>query len=198
MLMCGRLKHILFPVIGLFLIFILLLSFVACVRLNTRELPENTPPLMTEAEFAAFKTKYDTIGNQLALKEQKENKAKTLLISSGLPVAFMFIEQIDKSNQILMVVLNYDKLSVGSSEGAFITAAVQSLVKVAGVKTLDLSGITYVTSALQDSKGNVFFEAAAKAADVDSFRTGKLTQTQLIKRIAAKVTDRFAAWGARK
>jgi hypothetical protein len=153
---------------------------------------------MTDAEYAAFKAKYDTVGKQQAIIEQKENKAQTLLISSGLPIVFVFIQQIDTGNQVLAIVLDYSKLSVGSSDGAFIIAVVQSLVKIAGIKTLDLSVITYVTIALQDSKGNIFFEATAKAADVDTFRSGKLTQTQFIKKVAVKVVDRFAAWGAKK
>ena len=119
------------------------------------------------------------------------------MTSSGLPVSSVFT-QLDDGGQVLVIVLDYSKLSVGSSDGAFITAAVQSLVKIAGIKTLDLSGITYVTVGLKDKNGKVFIEAGVKAADVDAFRTGKMTQTQLIKKTAAKVIDRFAAWGAKK
>ena len=96
-----------------------------------------------------------------------------------------------------MVVIDFDKLTLDKSPGAFITAAVNALVKVAGVKTLDLTSIGYIAIALKDSKGRIIIQAGAIATDIDAFRTGKLSQSLFIKRAAIKIEDRFAAWDAK-
>jgi hypothetical protein len=159
--------------------------------------PGNAMPLFTPEELASLEAKYPLIDPQLALEQQREDKAKSVLQTSGLPVLAAFIEPTDAGKKVLVVVLDFNKLALEKSPGAFITAAVQSLVKVAGVKTLDISGISYVTVALQDSKERIIIEAGVQATDIDAFRTSKINQSQFIKRTIVKIEDRFAAWDAK-
>lgn len=131
---------------------------------------------------------------------QKSTQARAQLQPSGLPVQAVYIETADGGKKVLLIVVDYKQvsssLSLALSPGAFITVGIQSLIKVAGVKGLDLSGISYITVALRDDKGRIIFSSCAAATDADAFRKGQITQAQFIKKITFKVEDRFAAWDA--
>lgn len=153
--------------------------------------------IFTKEEWTDLIAKSPAYNPQVALERQKEDNAEAVLKAAGLPVLNTFFEPTDAGEKVLVVVLDFDKLPLENAPGAFITAAVQSLVNIASIKTLDISGISYVTVALQDSKERIIIEAGARASDIDALRNGKMTQTQFISKVAAQVVDRFAAWDAK-
>lgn len=154
------------------------------------------PPL-SQQQIQSFK---DTLAQEAPPADtgyQRATQARQQLQASGLPVQAIYIETADGGKNVLLVIIEYDKLTLSASPGAFITAGVQSLIKVAGVKALDLSDIADITVALRDNKDRIFFSSCASTTSVDSFRKGQITQAQFLSKIAFKVEDRFAAWNAK-
>jgi hypothetical protein len=131
---------------------------------------------------------------------QRATQALTQLQSSGLPIHAVYIEAASGGKKVLEVVVDYKQLpsspSLALSPGAFITLGIQSLIKVAGVKTLDLTGIAYITVALRDDEDRIIFTSCAMATDADAFRKGQLTQAKFVGRTSFKVENRLAAWNA--
>ncbi len=175
---------------------IIVVGIVLGVTLGSgREIPREGKPDLTSEIIGDLEAQINT--TQQAVN-QRTDKTKALLVSSGLPVTGIYFEPTTQEKQVLLIALDFAKLEVGSKPGSFITSAVQSLVKIAGIKTLDLSGITYVTVVLKDSKGRIIIKAGAQSSDIDAFRTGKIAQKEFIKRSVAQVEDRFAAFDAMK
>jgi hypothetical protein len=175
-----------------YLIFCLLvISLIICLT----GCKQSSPPLSKEAQ--------EEIYNILKKSEptrdtssQKATQVRSLLQAAGVTAQGVYIEDVGEGKKTLLVVIDYSKLPINSSPGGFITTAVQALIKVAAVKSLDLSGLSYITVALRDSKARIIVEAGVPAGDADAFRKGQIKQSQFVKKIAIKVMDRFAGFEA--
>lgn len=153
------------------------------------------PPLSPEArqEFESLIAKSTPPADT---SFQRATLAGSQLKAAGITTQAVYIGDAAGGKKTLVVVIDYSKSLLSSSPGAFITAAVDALIKVAGVKSLDLSGLSYITVALRDSKDRIIMEAGAPAGDADAFRKGQVTQSQFGRKIIIQVMDRFAAFEA--
>jgi len=145
---------------------------------------------ISEAYFEDWVNSFEPMINQ------KVTDVKSTLISAGLPVTGVYIEPIKDGKKVLLVVVSFDKLNVGSKPGSFIVSSLQSLVKIAMIKTINLSGIDFVTAAIKDSNGRIIVQSGASSSNVDAFRNGKISQSTFIQQTVTQVEDRFAAFDA--
>jgi hypothetical protein len=145
-----------------------------------------------EADFQKWMSSFGSNSNQ------STDNVTAAIRSSGLPVTGAYVDSTNEGKKILLVDLDYSKLPTGSKPGSFIVSAEQSLVKIALIKTINLTGIYYVTVILKDTQGRIIIQAGALSSDMIALGKGTLSQSTFISRSVAKVEDRFAAFDAMK
>lgn len=153
--------------------------------------PQGTVNGVETAPYSAEDTQ-----KRAAEQQQKENQAIPSIKAAGLPVTTVYIIDVSAQEKVLVAVLDYEKMIGGISPGYFVVAGVNALSQLASQKTFDVSGVSYVTVALNDDKGRTISESGVPSADLLSFRAGQMTQQQFTKLIASQVEDRFAAFDA--
>ncbi len=179
-------------------ILVLLFASASCITITRpssgssqgSSAPEKTSP---QSSMASGLT---DIKAQIEADKQKENQYLSVIKASGLPVISVYLIDVSYKDKALVVVMNYEKMIGAISPGYFVAAGIKALSQIALLKTLDLTGITYVTVTLNDAKERTISEAGVRAADMLSYRSAKITQQQFIKLTASKVEDRFAAFDA--
>jgi hypothetical protein len=115
----------------------------------------------------------------------KENLFLTQLKAAGIPVSGVHLVDSEKGEPVLLLDFTLQGIS-----GNFMTSMVNSLLKVAENKDLKFAGLRYLTLGLRDSQDRVLFEVTARTADIDRFRSGQMTQKELLSASAAKIVSR--------
>jgi hypothetical protein len=92
-----------------------------------------------------------------------------------------------------MLGLDYERMTSGSDPGQMLAEGVQSFVRAVETRSVDLSGMAYVTMAVRDDAGRVLFAVTGATPDIEAFRAGKLTRKQFIAKTAAQIQSREAA-----
>lgn len=110
--------------------------------------------------------------------------------ASGLPVTSVLLVEAPDGQQALVVAMPFDKLVSGLNQGFGVAESVDAYVKLAQLKTLDLKGLGYLTTAVVDEQGRPILSVSAPAGAIDSFRSGTSTRRDLIRAIAFKGESR--------
>lgn len=119
----------------------------------------------------------------------RESAALALIASTGVPVTAAFIETAPDGQETLVVGISYDEL-VGFSGSLGFEEGIDAFLQLAELKALDISGLGYVTTVLQDGEGRPLLSISAPATVLESFRAGTATRTDLIRGIAFKGESR--------
>ena len=154
----------------------------------------DTPPTVSAQAQQAIdqdRTKYEAIIN---INNKREEQIMSQLKTAGVTVGGAFIVDTDEGEQMLALNIPFTGSILSSTN--FINAAADSLVKLADLKTLDLTGLVYVNTFLTDAEDRVIFGVSVKASDIQSYRAGKLTLEQFFSKTAAGVESRSGALDA--
>jgi hypothetical protein len=124
--------------------------------------------------------------------DPSEARAQAVLAavaSTGLPVTAVTIEIAPDGQEALVVGLSYEEL-VGFSESFGFGEGLRAYEQLVSLKTLDLGGLGYVTTVLQDAQGRPLISISAPAGVVTSFRDGSASRSDLIAGLAFKGESR--------
>ncbi len=149
------------------------------------------PPLSPQAKAELGKV-VASVAAPFQTTTQREEQAARQLQSTGLPVSGVYLVESVKGEPILSVSLDYDNLVGGPDPGASLALGVQSLTKIVETRSLDLSGIGYLTLVTRDGEGRVLLAITASAGDIEGFRSGRTTRQQFIRATAAQIQSRTA------
>ena len=150
-----------------------------------------TPPVISAQDKQAVnedRLKYEAV---IQKNDKREDQIVTQLKAAGVPVGGAYIVDTDAGEQMLALSFPYTPDLLSSNN--FINSLADSLVKTAGLKTLDLTGLAYVNMFLKDSQDRVIFGVTARTSDIQSYRDGKLTLEQFFAKTAAGVESRAGA-----
>ena len=121
---------------------------------------------------------------------QRATQAAAAIRAAGLPVTAVHILPTEDGKQALVVGLSYERLVSALADPSGLGSGIDALLRVAGVKAVDLSGLGYVTATLVDAQGRPILGVSAPASNVVAFRDGKATRTDLIRALAFKGESR--------
>jgi hypothetical protein len=154
---------------------------------------ETPPAISAQVQQAAYddRIKYEAI---IQKNDKREDQIKSQLKAAGVTVSGAYIVDTDRGEQMLALSFPYTPSILSSNN--FINSLADSMVKIADLKTLDLTGLIYVNVFLTDSQDRVIFGVTAKTSDIQNYRTGKLTLEQFFSKTAAGVESRSAALDA--
>ncbi|MDO8689972.1 MAG: hypothetical protein Q7R39_08180 [Dehalococcoidia bacterium] len=149
------------------------------------------PPLSPQAQAELGKV-LASVGSPFQTTTQREDQATRQIQSAGLPVSGVYLVESVKGEPILCVSLDYDRLVEATAPGAALAQGVQSLAGIVEAKSLDFSGIGYITVVTRDKEGRVLQAITASGRDIESFRNGQITRQYLIRATAAQIQSRTA------
>lgn len=150
----------------------------------------DAPTISTQVKQAINqdKAKYEAI---IQANDTREAQIVSQLKTSGITAGGAYIVDDDKGEQMLGLNIPFTGSILSSS--SFLNTAADSLVKLADLKTLDLTGLVYVNTFLTDSEDRILFGVTVKTSDIQSYRAGKLTLEQFFAKTAAGVESRSGA-----
>jgi len=135
--------------------------------------------------------KYEAV---IYTNDKREEQIMSQLTTAGINVGGAFIVDTDDGEQILALNIPFTGSILSSSN--FMTSAADSLIKLAELKTLDLTGLNYVNVFITDAEDRIVFGVTAKTSDVQNYRSGKTNLEQFFAATAAAVESRSGALGA--
>jgi hypothetical protein len=153
----------------------------------------DTPPTVSPQVKQAVeqdKTKYEAI---IYTNDKREEQIMSQLKTAGINIGGAFIVDTDDGEQMLALNLPFTGSILSSSN--FMTSAADSLIKLAELKTLDLTGLNYVNVFITDAEDRIVFGVTTKVSDVQNYRSGKTNLEQFFATTAAAVESRSGALG---
>jgi hypothetical protein len=154
----------------------------------------DTPPTISAQVKQAVdqdKVKYDAV---IQKNDTREAQIVSQLKTGGITVGGAYIVDTDAGEQMLALNLPLTGNLLTSTN--FINSIADSMVKMAALKTLDLTGLNYVNMFITDNEDRIIFGVTAKTSDIQGYRTGKLTLEQFFATTAAGVESRSGALDA--
>jgi flagellar basal body-associated protein FliL len=154
----------------------------------------DTPPTISAQVKQAVdqdKAKYEAV---IQKNDTRETQIVSQLKTAGITAGGAYIVDNDAGEQMLGLSIPFTGSILDSS--SFINTAADSMVKLADLKTLDLTGLVYVNMFITDTEDRIIFGVTAKASDIQSYRAGKLTLEQFFAKTAAGVESRSGALDA--
>lgn len=150
----------------------------------------DTPAISTQVKQAINqdKAKYEAT---IQANDTREAQIVSQLKTAGVTVGGAYIVDSDSGEQMLGLNIPFTGSILSSS--SFLNNAADSMVKLADLKTLDLTGLVYVNTFLTDSEDRIIFGVTVKTSDIQSYRAGKLTLEQFFAKTAAGVESRSGA-----
>ncbi len=152
--------------------------------------PSPAPPLTPEQQ-RELENLQEPLEAAWEAQSRREAQTLTQLQAAGLPVTGAYIVETGDGAPALLLGVSYAELRRGSASGAGLTEGVQALVRVAEVRALDLSGLTYVTVAVRDSQDRTLFGVTGATADVERLRAGQISRRDFIRATAARAESRL-------
>lgn len=152
-----------------------------------------TPPTVSAQVKQAVEqdeTKYEAI---IYTNDKREEQIMSQLKTAGISVGGAFIVDTDDGEQMLALNIPFTGSILTSSN--FMTSAADSLIKLAELKTLDLTGLNYVNVFITDAEDRIVFGVTTKTSDVQNYRSGKTNLEQFFATTAAAVESRSGALG---
>lgn len=137
------------------------------------------------------RTKYEAL---LQANDTREAQILSQLKKAGINAGGAYIVDTDEGEQMLALSFPFKGNILSSSN--ILTSAADSMVQLASLKTLDLTGLIYLNAFLTDDEDRILFGVTSKTSDILSYRAGKLTQEQFFSRTAAGVESRSGALDA--
>jgi hypothetical protein len=126
--------------------------------------------------------------------DTREAQILSQLKTAGIAAGGAYIVDTDSGEQMLALSFPFTGSLLSSNN--FVNTVADSMVKLADLKTLDLTGLVYVNTFLTDSEDRVIFGVTVKTSDIQGYRTGKLTLEQFFSKTAAGVESRSGALDA--
>ena len=124
-------------------------------------------------------------------KSRREEETLAQLQAAGLPVTGAFIVETGGGEPALLLGVSYAQMQRGSISSAGLEEGVQALLRVAETRTVDLTGLTYVTVAVRDSQGRTLFGVTGATADVERLRAGQISRGDFVRATAARAESRL-------
>jgi hypothetical protein len=154
---------------------------------------ETPPTISAQVQQAANedRIKYEAI---IQKNDKREEQIKNQLKAAGVTVGGAYIVDTDKGQQMLALSFPFTPGILSSNN--FINSLADSMVKIADLKILDLTGLVYVNTFLTDSQDRVICGVTARTSDIQNYRAGKLTLEQFFSKTAIGVESRSAALDA--
>jgi hypothetical protein len=146
------------------------------------------PPALSPQVSQTLDQSRTKITSYQQITANKENQFLTQLKAAGIPVNSVYLLDTNKGEPVLLLDFTLEGIS-----GNFMTSMVRSLTALADNKNLNFAGLNYVTLGLRDSQDRIIFEVTARTTDIDRYRSGKITQKDLLSASAAKVVSRSGA-----
>ena len=119
----------------------------------------------------------------------REAAVMTTLRSAGLPVTAVHVVTAADGKQAMVVALDYQRLASASSS-AGVGEGYDALTSLSQNKALSTQGLGYLTVAAQDTQGRTLFDVSAPATAIDGLRSGQLTRSQFIGKVAFRGESR--------
>jgi hypothetical protein len=154
----------------------------------------DTPPTISAQVKQAIsqdRVKYEAV---IQKNDTREAQIVSQLKTAGVTVGGAYIVDNDAGEQMLGLNIPFTGSILDSS--SFMTSAANALVKLADIKTLDLSGLAYVNMFITDTENRIIFGVTAKASDIQDYRAGKLNLERFFAKTAARVESRSGALDA--
>jgi hypothetical protein len=153
----------------------------------------DTPTINTQVKQAIKQdeAKYEAI---IYTNDKREAQIVSQLKTAGVTVGGAYIVDSDSGEQMLALNIPFTGSILTSS--SFLNSAADSMVKLADLKTLDLTGLVYVNTFLTDDQDRILFGVTVKTSDIQSYRAGKLNLEQFFAKTAAGVESRSGALDA--
>jgi hypothetical protein len=151
----------------------------------------DTPPTISAQLRQAInqdKTKYDAI---IFKNDTREAQIVNQLKTGGITVGGAYVVDTDAGEQMLALNLPITGGILTSTN--FINNIADSMVKMAALKTLDLTGLAYVNMFISDDQDRILFGVTARTVDILNYRNGKITLEQFFATTAASVESRSGA-----
>lgn len=108
----------------------------------------------------------------------------------GIPVTAAYILMAPDGQETLVVAMSYGRLASALNDPTGLGSGIDAFTRLAGLKTMDLTGLGYLTTTLEDDEGRPIIAISAPTAAVESFRSGSGTRTELIRAVAFKGESR--------
>lgn len=108
----------------------------------------------------------------------------------GLPVTAAYILMAPDGRETLVVAMSYGRLASALNDPTGLGSGIDAYVRLAGLKSMDLTGLGYLTTTLEDDEGRPIIAISAPTAAIESFRSGSGTRTELIRAVAFKGESR--------
>ena len=162
-------------------------------KVNDKGKYDTPPTISTQVRQAVQQdeAKYEAI---IYTNDKREEQIMSQLKTAGINVGGAFIVDTDDGEQMLALNLPFTGSILSSSN--FMTSAADSLIKLAELKTLDLTGLNYVNVFITDAEDRIVFGVTVKTSDVQNYRSGKTNLEQFFATTAAAVESRSGALGA--
>jgi len=84
----------------------------------------------------------------------------------------------------------YGQLASALNDPTGLGSGIDVFTRLAGLKTIDLSGLGYLTTTLEDDEGRPIIAISAPTAAIETFRSGSGSRTELIRAVAFKGESR--------
>lgn len=110
--------------------------------------------------------------------------------AAGIPVTAAYILMAPDGQETLVVAMSYGRLASALNDPTGLGSGIDAFTRLAGLKTMDLTGLGYLTTTLEDDQGRPIIAISAPTAAVESFRSGSGTRTELIRAVAFKGESR--------
>ncbi|MCL5109824.1 MAG: hypothetical protein M1401_13340 [Chloroflexi bacterium] len=124
---------------------------------------------------------------------EREAAVLKQLQATGLPVTGVWIVETAKGEPNMTIGLDYERMGSGSDPGRALAEGVRAFASAVQAKSVDFSGMTYVTMAVRDDAGRVVVAMTGTTPDIEAFRSGKITQKQFLAKTAAQIQSKEAA-----
>jgi hypothetical protein len=154
----------------------------------------DTPPTISAQVQQAIlqdETKYKAI---IEANDTREAQIVSQLKTAGITVGGAYIVDTDGGEQ--MLALNVPLTGSILTSTNFINSTADYMVKMAALKTLDLTSMAYVNMFVTDDQDRILFGVTAKTKDILDYRAGKTTLEQFFATTAAAVESRSGALDA--
>lgn len=110
--------------------------------------------------------------------------------AAGIPVTAAYILMAPDGQETLVVAVPYAQLASALNDPTGLGGGIDVFTRLAGLKSMDLTGLGYLTTTLEHDDGRPIIAISAPTAAIESFRSGTGTRTDLIRAVAFKGQSR--------